>query len=352
MKEEKRDSVKRLQAVAVLSAFFLSACGGGSSGSGSTANPAATMSQAQLYYQSFAVAANGGLYDVEGNLQITSASGTASLSPQSSFFTEQITVPASPLLGPQPLTDTVSTAAATLALPTLNPNTRYMVQGAVYTEAFPLQGQVSFSGDNVQNSYYATDGKTVVSTVLGTSYTVVPLTGFMSSSPDELFTSSNVGLITNTINGKQLYNPLAVWQPNSAYIKVVQQISGDTLIVQDCALPDTTGPNLTPCPTTASTLETFFPYASVSDGTTYQLNDGQIVTVAGVRAWVSNNQLAAGVTPQYRVFYQSGGAIYTGVLIKDGTDRQQIPNNGGPAQNFLILLNSAAMQSVKSAITF
>lgn len=352
MKEEIGYSVKTFHALAVLSIFLLSACGGGSSGSGASVAPTAAMSQAQLYYQSYAVASGGGFFDVEGNLLVTTVSGTPALDPTSSFFTEQISVPASPLLGPQPLTDTVTTAAATLPLPTLDPNQRFMVNGTVLTAAFPSQGQVTFPGANVQTSYYATDGKTVVSTVLGTSYTVVPLTGFISSSPSELFTSSNVGLITNTINGKQLYNPLTVWQANSAYIKVEQQISGDTLIVQDCATPATTGANLTPCSSTVQTLENFFPYASTTDGTTYQMTNGQIIQLAGVRAWVATNQLASGVTPQYRVFYQSGGEIYTGVLIKDGTVREQQPNNGGSPQNFTILLNSPAMQSVKSAITF
>ena len=124
---------------------------------------------------------------------------------------------------------------------------------------------------------------------------------------------------------------------------------GDTVLTGDCTAPQTTGANVTPCRTTASTLEAFFPHTSAGDNKTYNLSDGQIVTLAGVRAWVANSPLN-GPTLEYRVFYQNNGQIDAGALMRDGTTLA-VGSSTAP-QNFYITLNSAAVQSVKAAITF
>ena len=198
-------------------------------------------------------------------------------------------------------------------------------------------------------SYFATDGKTAVESLLGTSYTVVPLSGLLSSAPTELVSDSNFGILTNTVNGQSLYNLQANWQSGAAYVKAVKQVVGDTLGAVDCASPATTGTNITPCSTTVSTLESFFPFAA--DGTSYQLAGGQIVSLAGVRAWVANTALST-ATPEYRVFYQNNGSIYAGYLLRNGTILQSEPLAGGTPQSFEIFLNNAALQSIKSAINF
>lgn len=228
---------------------------------------------------------------------------------------------------------------------------RLIVNGAVYAGALPAQVRVSYAGSNVQEEYLAADGKTVVRTWLGTSYTVVPLTGLISASPAELFANSAVGLLTNTINGQSPYNTQASWQTGAAYVKVVRQTVGDELVTYDCAAPATTSGTPTPCSATIATLENFFPYASTTDGKTYQLSDGQIVTLAGVRAWVANAQLG-GTTTDYRVYYQNNGGIYAGYLIKDGTTLQLAPLGGGTPQSSYYFLNSAALQTIRSAINF
>jgi hypothetical protein len=159
-----------------------------------------------------------------------------------------------------------------------------------------------------------------------------------------------VGLITNKINGTSLYNTSSTWQSGAAYLKVVRHVVGDTLLAGDCTLTATTGVNPTPCPTSASVLENFFPYTGVAQ-ITYNLSDGQIVTLAGVRAWVANAPLANVASTEYRVFYQSNGQIFVGVLDKDGTTLQLASGSTTP-QDFYIFLNQAAVQSIKSAITF
>ncbi|MGF6921953.1 hypothetical protein [Paraburkholderia sp. 40] len=102
----------------------------------------------------------------------------------------------------------------------------------------------------MQEDYLAADGSTVIRTLLGTSYTVVSLSGLISATPSELFTNSALGLITNTINGQSLYSPQANWQAGAAYIKVVRQTVGDELYTYDCISPATTGSSPTPCSAT------------------------------------------------------------------------------------------------------
>ncbi|SMG46267.1 hypothetical protein SAMN06265784_104528 [Paraburkholderia susongensis] len=228
---------------------------------------------------------------------------------------------------------------------------RYLVNGAVVVSAVPAQVQVSYNGPNVQETDFAADGKTPVMTLLGTDYTVVPLSGAIGNSPTELFAGSALGVLTNTINGASLYNTQMSWQPGAAYAKVTRQVVGDTVLANDCSAPSTTGTNVTPCSTTVSTLEAFFPYASTVDNKTYNLSDGQIVTLAGTRAWVSNTALSAATT-QYRVFYQANGQIDSATVIRNGTTLAITNTGNATPQNFYIFLNSAAVQTIKAAITF
>lgn len=337
--------------LATSAAFILSACGGGSSGSsGSTANTA-NLSAAQKSYESVALAANGSMHYLSASLSIsTSSTGALTVNPSSVFYTDDSSIAQSPANGAQPLTVTYTSVSSALQVPTIAVS-RLLVNGAVYSEAFPPQAQVSYSGQNVQEAYLASDGKTVIRTSLGTNYSVVPLTGLISASPAELFANSAVGVLTNTLNGQSLYNQQANWQTGAAYVKVVRQAVGDEAFTYDCVAPVTTGTNPTPCSATISTLENFFPYASTTDGKTYQIGDGQIVTLAGVRAWVANTALG-GATTDYRVYYQSNGGIYAGYVIKDGTTLQVAPLGGGTPQDNYYFLNSAAVQSIKSAIVF
>ncbi|WP_241016526.1 hypothetical protein [Paraburkholderia sp. Ac-20336] len=332
--------------------LLLSACGGGSSGNSGSAASTSNLSDAQKSYESFALASNGGLHYVDGSLSFsTSSTGAVSVNPSSSFFfTADSSIPQSPSSGPQPLTAGTTSLASTLKVPTIS-NGRFVVNGAIYVAAVPAQARVSYAGSNVQEDYLAADGSTVVRTLLGTSYTAVSLSGLISASPSELFTNSALGLLTNTINGQTLYNQQTSWQTGSAYIKVVRHAVGDELFTNDCVAPATTGNNPTPCSATISTLENFFPYASATDGKSYQLADGQIVTLAGVRAWVSNATIGS-TGSDYRVYYQYNGGIYTGYFLKDGTTLQLVPLGGGTPQENYYFLNNAAMQSIKSALNF
>jgi hypothetical protein len=299
-----------------------------------------------------AIAANGGLHYLIGSLTFTtSSSGSASLASGSVFASENSSIPQSAANGAQSVTVTETSVASTLATPTPSGVDRYLVNGSVVVGHVPDQPVVSYVGQNILENYLATDGKTIAHSLLGTSYTFVPLSGLIANSPAELLDNSNLGLLTNAVNGQSLYNPLAVWQVGSGYLKVLRQVSGDTLAAGDCNPPTTTGTSLTPCSTAVSTLEAFFPVTILTDNKSYQFSDGQIVTLAGVRAWVANTP-TSDATTSYRVFYQSNGAIYIGTLVKDGTPLQIEVLGAATPQNFYTFLNGAALNSVKAAVKF
>nr|WKF56786.1 hypothetical protein HUO10_001251 [Paraburkholderia busanensis] len=331
-------------------ALFLSACGGGSGGSASNPTTSSNLSAVQQNYESVALASNGGLHYVDGTLVLSvSSSGAPVVNATSSFYSTDSALAQSPSIAPQTMNVGYTSISASLKVPTVTV-ARLVVNGAVLSEGSPPQVRISYNGANVQEDYLAGNG-TVIRTELGTSYTVVPLSGLISASPAELFTNSQTGLITNKLNGQALYNTQASWQAGAAYVKVVRQTVGDELYTFDCVAPTTTGSTPTPCSTTVSTLESFFPYTSTADGKTYQLSDGQIVSLAGVRAWVANAQLG-GATTDYRVFYQTNGGISAGYLIKNGTTQQIVPLGGGTPQSSVYFLNGAALSSLKSAINF
>jgi hypothetical protein len=145
----------------------------------------------------------------------------------------------------------MTSVASTLSVPSLTPG-RFLINGTVYVRPAPDQPKISYSGANVLESYLATDGQTVVESLLGTSYTPCPCQDCSRVRPGELVTDSNFGLLTNTINGQSLYNQQASWQAGSAYMKVIRQVVGNTVGVGDCVAPETTGTNITPCSTTVS----------------------------------------------------------------------------------------------------
>lgn len=165
------------------------------------------------------------MHYVNGSLSFSANSaGALSVSPSSTFFTADSSIAQSPSTGTQSLIAGTTTLSSALKVPTAS-SERLVVNGAIYLSAVPVQARVSYVGPDVQQDYLATDGSTVIYSLLSTSYTVVSLNSLISASPPELFTNSALGLITNAINGRPLYKPQANWQAGAAYVKVVRQTS-------------------------------------------------------------------------------------------------------------------------------
>ena len=296
---------------------------------------APTLSETQKNFESMALAANGGLYSLSGQLTF---SGSSSPAPGSYFDSLKLGIAQSAADSPQKVVGAESSLTSTLTPKASSGKTRYLIDGVVLTAGSSSYGYVN---SDVLFSVLATDGKTLYS-ILDSRNQVVGLSGAIANSPSEVFANSALGLLTNTINGVSPYDNQATWRPGSAYMRATRQTVGDSLVVADCIAPATTGPNITPCSTAVATLEDFFPYKSST--TTYAIDDGRIVTLAGVRAWVAHAALTSSPT-LYRVFYQNNGKIYVGTLTKAGSPLQK-------NENISIYFNHAAIESIKSALAF
>ena len=129
---------------------------------------------------------------------------------------------------------------------------------------------------------------------------------------------------------------------------------GDQLVVEDCHAPATSKAQLTPCRTKITSISQFFPatFANAFGSSSYQFSDGSIGSVAGITGWMAMRPDAGSAAGAYRAVYLNGGSAYTGLLVRDGTLLRIFPLGSQTPQGFSIVLNSAAVASVSTALFF
>jgi hypothetical protein len=205
----------------------------------------------------------------------------------------------------------------------------------------------------------SSDGSTVVESLLNTSYSSVPLSGAVVSAPTEFAQFYNALYFNPT-----LLSSSAVWASNAAYLKFTQTAINDIFLVDDFGGVATTGTSPTPV-ATVTTLANLLGAGGITtndNGTAaiYSLSNGTVSTINGVNTYVANSPIVKSTTTEYRIFLELNGNVYQGVWIKAGTVL------GGPSylvgtpssytinysSHTQIRLNQAALNSLKSAITF
>ena len=345
------------RALAGLLAVALGACGGGggggdgasSGGSGAPPTVAVSLSPDQQIFESVNTQGGqsslawqfpfGGGYLVSGtDYLVATSSGLLARSPSQGA---QVQVAQSTSLDP----DLASRPA---------PATRYLSGGAVWVAPANTVRRVSYVGDAVHVDYMATDGLTVLTASQFSQYAIVPLTGNMGNSPEELL--ANVPI--QDWVGFNNFSATANWQAGAAYVRQQGKRVGDVVIVNDCPNDTTpvttTGSAPSPC-ATGATLDQMFPatlpYQSTHPYEHEQLADGVISQVAGVRMWVANATLPLQETgtPAHRVYYELGGNVYTGLLEKDGTAFRYRQSDGSVV-DYSISLNQAAVASIRAGV--
>lgn len=319
---------------------------------------ASVLSPSQTNYESMALDAKGGLYELEGSLTVTEDwKKTRSINPRGSFYTSVLSLVHSPSISPQSVTTVDESVAVTLTgalRPRINdPVLGYLIDGKIYFPEYPRHARVSYAGKDVLTSYLAQDGRTIVKTVREKGHQRIPLDGEISKSPPELFNNSRFGLLSLNINGNPPYDTEARWKPEAAYMKVWPQTEGDTIAVLDChgvvILTAESGTGIDPCSSDVQSLEEFFQNGYNMMGTKYA--DGHIMTLAGLSAWVGNKPIIA-ADPAYPVYFIYQKKIYKGVLAKHGTPERSFSTNFRATQDFVIYFNSAARASIENAINF
>lgn len=208
--------------------------------------------------------------------------------------------------------------AKTLAMPTSAP-TRFLKDGAVLVVPdVELSHVTRYVGGDILVDTLANDGRTVAHTQQRSDFSTVPLAGLVTAAPAELARWYD-SLWTNPL----ILDAGRSFLPGAAYVTYTATSVGDRYAVFDCTTVTTTAA-VSPC-ATATTLELALVSGirSNSDGRTYGPTDGRFVTAEGVSMWIATQPrpLAAtlSMAPQYRIYFERGGNVYTGALTRHGS---------------------------------
>ena len=227
------------------------------------------------------------------------------------------------LLAASPLTSGPQTNAQSaarnftnsLGLPAASSPTRVLKNGVVLVTG--SSSKVTYVGSDVRVDSLAVDNATVAYSEIRSNYEAVPLTGAIASTPADFAHFHN-----SFFSNANVLNGAAAYAAGSSYLKFSQTNKADRYNVFDCTTA-TTGAAVTPCRVGMTlTAAMTAGIVSNSDGTTYRLDNGTVSTVGGVSVWVASNPRPVSATlsstVQYRIYFELGGNVYTGALIKDG----------------------------------
>lgn len=316
------------------------------------AAPSVTLSADQAAFESLFLSPNAA-YEFYFWLPITGVPQNGT-----NYFEEQsISISASPLTnGTQQLNvSSLTSIANTLSVVTPE-KARYLVNGQIYAGSIE---NISYQGTGVRYDIREMDDITTVYSALRSNFSVVPLTGTVVSSPTYL-----AHALTLLFYNPSLLNPSATWGTGAAYMKFTATIIGDIYEVIDWNTI-TTGNTPSPVATnsTIAALMTAGGIVSSLDGVTYNMTNGNVSVINWINTYVATNPILNETGTRYRTFYELNGNVYAGVLLKDGTVVGGMPfyvaAPGTPSGYTVdysatnqIRLNKAAIDSLKSAVTF
>ncbi len=391
-------SINRLTASAAASlGLVLSGCGGGGGGD----EPAApSLSTAQANYESFALAANGGVHSLlwklpasgvpaagagEFIVDIGSAGlsgspltqGTLANDASWTSLSTALPVPALPVNLSIPSNNPVSIPATGQTFRTPD----RVVQGGaiVVVSSMPTTKQrVTYVGSDIRVDVMAVDGVTVAYSNIVSAFDVVPVAQQAVPVPGDATLALWLDRENFVGNAAALIKPASKFAAGSAYARLTATRAADTLFTGDCTLAQTTTTaNPVPCQTgktlggSSQTTEPSFADGTAGAGKTWTLaTEGTICEIAaqaagtacppfGVRYWVATTPRSTAMnipetTPSYRVYYELGGNIYSGSLQRAGAQvRENLGSNAVPdVRPYYIRVNQAFVQSVQAALAF
>lgn len=297
----------------VFSALVLAACGGGGGGGGATA----TLSATQTNFETATV--KDSYVSFDWNLPTTNVAPTPGTH---YFYAMNYSAAASPSTGVQ-LERTTSNMTATLGLPNFSKLFVYRVlkSGVIYVTNLPSKGTLSYLGNDVVSTTYATDGLTTLYSAVYDEWSgPIALTGPIGSTSvlkSFYWFAKQTAQTTN-------YDFTKNWLAGSTYSTRKGYRQADCVFVYDTS-GKTYDANVTPVPTSVTTIEDLFNSASyvaaggvTVDGVVYPFSGGAIRSIEGVRAWVATNKrpTSASPTDEYVVLFELNGKIYFGGLQK------------------------------------
>ncbi len=336
---------------AVLMAGLLSACGGGGGGGGGgTPTPTATLSADQKIYEDAAL--HGGIGGISYNVPY---GGGVLASGNSFVYSTLTTLSASPLAsGSQTVTPRLATVAPSLTPPSPH-KSWYLVGGQFVARSTTANEQVSYDGTAVQVVRYADDNQTIVDGFHEDAFREVALSGSVSSAPAELL---GVLPLDQWAAGGN-FSAATPWQPGAFYVARKETLTADRTLLEACyplANLATASTATMPPPCFSGSLASRFPLtlwfpASSHPRETYAAADGTVSTLQGLQVWTANQPEPGGgyLTRSYRVFIQQGGAIYAGVMQRQGTAATSTLSDGSVVGE-VFALNQAAISTVGQGV--
>lgn len=336
-----------------LSAAFLIACGGGG-GAEDGAPATMVLSATQTNFETAAIKGTYSGFD-----WLLPTTNVAPVNGTHYFYANNYSLAASPSAGPQVVSETVTNMTRTLALPPLSNRgvDRVLKSGVIYVSNASSKGAFSYVGNDVVSTNYATDGLTPLFGTVYDSWTApITLTGQIGTTT---ILKSLLGFTRlNTPNNLDFSQS---WLAGSSYFTRKGYRQADTVFVEDTS-GTTYDANVTPAPTTVSTLEDLFNSAAFTtngglrvDNVTYPFSAGSIRSIEGVRTWVATNKrpTSSRATDTYVVLFELNGKIYFGGLQKAGTRLNSIDGVDNTIVNdYSVRLNGTAAASIKQAVKF
>lgn len=239
-----------------------------------------------------------------------------------------------------------------LALPARTP-TWTLKNGAILTSpAVGFTTRVSYFGAGMQLDYLASDNSTVAYSVLRKDFTTGTLNGVIGTTPAEVMNYYySLFFNPNVLDSARSY------MSGASYIRYTETGNGDRYKAFDCYGTTTTGAPQ-PCQVN-STLAAVMAagISSTSDDRFYHTADGAISTIEGVPVWVATQPRGATSTQrsttEYRIYFELGGSVYTGSLVKNGAvigdAFYRDASNVLQTPNYQIRLNKATIDSIAAA---
>lgn len=373
----------------------------GCGGDDDDAPPPPSLSSAQSAYESIALAANGGMWNLLWKLP---ASGAPSVG--GGDFIVSI---GSSGLANSPLTNGTQANDATwtslsnaltlpalpinLSVPTNNPayipdtGQTYrapdrVVQGGaiVVVSSLPTTRQkVTYVGQDIRLDVLAVDGTTVAYSNLIREVLPVAVGQQSVVAPSDATLALWLNQENLITNAAALLKPAATFAAGSSYVTLAGTRVADTMFTGDCTLTQTTttSTTLVPCQAgktlggTSQTTENSFADGTAAATKVWTLaTEGTICEIAaqasgtscppfGVRYWVASTPRSSSMnipatTEAYRVYYELNGNIYTGTLQRAGsTIRENFGSNAAPdIRAYYIRVNSSFVQSLQAALAF
>ncbi len=349
---------RRSACVLAAIAALLTACGGGSSDNDGVKPTNPTLSANQAAFEEFLLTPGGGSYLLHWSVSFTSAKGSLK-----TLYSDSSTLAASPLTSGPQISIQTDPVNLTTALPaaTVTP-TRVLKDGTILV--VPAKGvvnRITYVGNDVRVDALAEDKTTIAYSAIRSNFETVALTGPIVSAPQDFLRFHDSILVNPNVT-----DPAATYLPGAKYTKFTKTNLGDRYNAFDCQAATTTA-NISPCATnTTLTAALTTGLTSNSDGVTYRLSNGTLRTVGGVQIWVATSPRpkSANLTyhDEYRIYFEMGGNVYTGALIKDGAVMGgsfyvSNPNSTSTSVvdfitplSYDIRLNKAAHDSIVSAI--